>query len=79
MPPSTHSIVFGDIRAVGMSRHSRRCSETCHRCGRGITGQPESDLLVTLRKNPSESAIEAGLILPEPGYEQQWLEQAVQG
>jgi hypothetical protein len=37
------------------------------------------DLLLPLREEPSENAIEAGLILPEPGHEQQCLEQAAQG
>jgi len=40
---STHSIVFGDIRAAGMSRHGRRCFEICRKCGHGsLTSQRRS-------------------------------------
>jgi hypothetical protein len=76
---STHSIVFGDIRAGRdvATRHAmlRDLSQMWTR----LTDQPEGEVLIALREVKAENAIEAGVILPEPGEEQQWLEQTKQG
>ena len=39
----------------------------------GITGQSEVELLLALGEVDPANAMEAGLILPEPGQEQRWL------
>ena len=39
-----------------------------------LTDQPEGEVLIALREVKAENAIEAGVILPEPGQEQQWFE-----
>lgn len=44
-----------------------------------LTDQPEGEVLIALREVKAENAIEAGVILPEPGEEQQCLEQTKQG
>lgn len=38
-----------------------------------ITGQSEAELLVTLTEADPANAMEAGLILPEPGQESMWF------
>ena len=43
-----------------------------------LTDRPE-EVLIALREVKAENAIEAGVILPEPGEEQRWLEQTKQG
>jgi len=47
-----------------------------------VTGQSEAeliDLIVSLTETDPANAIEAGLILPEPGREQQWFDHNVAG
>ena len=39
-----------------------------------LTGQPEGELLISLWENPPENVMEAGLIFPGLGQEEQWLE-----
>ena len=38
-------------------------------------GQPEGELLISLWENPAENVMEAGLIFPGLGREQQWFEE----
>ena len=73
--PSTHSYIFGAIRhgrdletRQGMLRN---LSEMWTR----LTGQSEPEVLVRLSEGNPQNVMEAGLILPEAGQEQQWLEQ----
>jgi phenylpyruvate tautomerase PptA (4-oxalocrotonate tautomerase family) len=40
-----------------------------------LTGQPEGELLISLWENPPGNVMEAGLIFPEIGQEQQWFVQ----
>lgn len=76
---STHSIVFGDIRAGrdGATRQARLRDLSL--MWTRLTDEPEGEVLIALREVKAENAIEAGVILPESGEEQQWLEQTKQG
>jgi hypothetical protein len=40
-----------------------------------VTGQAEQELIVGLTEVDASSAMEAGLIFPQPGHEAEWLEQ----
>ena len=73
--PSTNSYIFGPIRhgrelatRQGMLRD---LSEMWTR----LTGQSESEILVALNEADPRNVMEAGLILPEPGAEQQWFDE----
>ncbi|MGO9033287.1 tautomerase family protein [Mycobacterium sp.] len=76
---STHSIVFGDIRAGrdGATRQARLRDLSL--MWTRLTDEPEGEVLIALREVKAENAIEAGVIVPESGEEQQWLEQTKQG
>jgi phenylpyruvate tautomerase PptA (4-oxalocrotonate tautomerase family) len=71
---STHSILVGDIRAGRDVATRQAMLRDLSQMWTRLTGQPEAELLIALREVKAENAIEAGLILPEPGHEQQWLE-----
>lgn len=40
-----------------------------------VTGQPETDLIVVLDEIDPANSLEAGLIVPEPGREREWLDE----
>jgi hypothetical protein len=40
-----------------------------------LTGQAEGELLISLWENPPENVMEAGLIFPALGQEEQWFEE----
>ncbi|OBA82029.1 cis-3-chloroacrylic acid dehalogenase [Mycobacterium sp. 1164966.3] len=73
--PSTHSYILGMIRH-GRSLETRQVMlrEFSH-MWRRITGQSEAELLVALTEVDPASAMESGLILPEPGDEQEWFDE----
>jgi phenylpyruvate tautomerase PptA (4-oxalocrotonate tautomerase family) len=73
--PSTNSYIFGAIRhgrelatRQGMLRD---LSEMWTR----LTGQSDAEVLIALNEVDPQNAMEAGLILPEPGSEQQWFDE----
>ena len=76
---STHSIVFGDIRAGRDVATRQAMLRDLSQMWTRLTDQPGEEPLVALREVKAENAIEAGVILPEPGEEQRWLEQTKQG
>jgi hypothetical protein len=71
--------VFGDIRAGRDVATRQAMLRDLSQMWTRLTDQPEEEPLVALREVKAENAIEAGVILPEPGEEQQWLEQTKQG
>ena len=40
-----------------------------------ISGVEERHLLVVIQDSPARSAVEGGMVLPEPGHEEEWLRQ----
>ena len=73
--PATHSYLFGAIRH-GRDLETRQ-GMLCEfsRMWTRLTGQPEAEFLVALSEFDPANAMEAGLILPEPGHEQQWFDE----
>jgi phenylpyruvate tautomerase PptA (4-oxalocrotonate tautomerase family) len=72
---SGHSIVFGAIRQ-GRTVETRQAMLTeLSQMWTRLTGQQEGEVLITLTEVPAENMIEGGLIMPEPGHEQAWLDQ----
>jgi phenylpyruvate tautomerase PptA (4-oxalocrotonate tautomerase family) len=72
--PAIRSLIAGNIRA-GRDRETRQgmlraLSEMWTR----LTGQSEAGLIIGLAEIPSENVMEAGLIFPQPGHEQQWFD-----
>ena len=39
------------------------------------TGQPEADLWISMTEVDPTNVLEAGLFIPEPGHEREWLEE----
>lgn len=73
--PSTHSYVFGLIRH-GRDLETRQAMlRDFSRMWTRVTGQSEAELLVALSEVDPANAMEAGLILPEPGQEQEWFDE----
>src|SRR6202000_2780801 len=40
-----------------------------------ISGVDERHVMVVIQDSPARSAVEGGLVLPEPGQEEEWLRQ----
>ncbi|MFE9320650.1 tautomerase family protein [Nocardia sp. NPDC052278] len=73
--PNTVSVISGNIRA-GRDRTSR--AELLTRLSAAwtaITGQDARSLLLGLNEMDPTSIMEAGLIMPAPGEEAEWIEQ----
>ena len=73
--PASYSYLFGTIRnGRDLGTRQQMLREFTHIWTR-ITGQSEAEFLVALREADPANAMEAGLILPEPGREQGWFDQ----
>ena len=71
--PATHSYLFGSIRR-GRDLETRQAMLTeFSQMWTRVTGQPEAEFLVALAEADAANAMEAGLILPEPGHEREWF------
>ncbi len=72
--PHACSAINGTIRA-GRDRATRaRLLTELSQAWVSITGQDARDLLIGLNEMDATSIMEAGLIMPAPGEEAQWLE-----
>ena len=72
--PRTCSAINGTIRA-GRDRATRaRLLTELSQAWVSITGQDPRDLLIGLNEMDATSIMEAGLIMPAPGEEAEWLE-----
>jgi phenylpyruvate tautomerase PptA (4-oxalocrotonate tautomerase family) len=65
--PSAHSVVSGAIRAGHPVATRQAILRDLSRMWTRLTGQPETELLVSLWENPAENAMEAGQIFPAVG------------
>ena len=73
--PSGHSVLNAAIR-VGRDLPTRqRILRELSQMWTRLTGQAEGELLISLWENPAEDVMEAGLIFPGLGQEQQWFEE----
>jgi phenylpyruvate tautomerase PptA (4-oxalocrotonate tautomerase family) len=73
--PAAHTVLSGAIR-VGrdLATRQRILTELSQMWSR-LTGQAEGELLISLWENPPENLMEAGLIFPALGHEEQWFEE----
>jgi phenylpyruvate tautomerase PptA (4-oxalocrotonate tautomerase family) len=69
--PSAHSILNGAIRFGRDLETRQRILADLSRMWTQLTGQPESELLISLWENPAENVMEGGSIFPALGQEQQ--------
>jgi phenylpyruvate tautomerase PptA (4-oxalocrotonate tautomerase family) len=73
--PATHSYLFGAIRH-GRDLETRQAMlREFSLMWTRITGQSEAEFLVALSEADPANVMEAGLILPEPGHEQEWFDE----
>ena len=73
--PSIHSYLFGAIRHGRDLKTRQGMLRDFSRMWTRITGQSEAELLLVLTECDPAKAMEAGLILPEPGDEQEWFDE----
>lgn len=71
--PANHSVVLGRIRQGRDVATRQAMLRDLSQMWAHLTGQSEGELLVVLSDDPSENVMEAGLILPRPGDEDQWF------
>jgi phenylpyruvate tautomerase PptA (4-oxalocrotonate tautomerase family) len=72
--PATHSYIFGVIRH-GRDLEARQAMlREFSGMWTRLTDQSEAEVIVSLSEAKPENAMEAGLVLPEPGHERQWFE-----
>ena len=71
--PSNHSVVLGTVRqGRDVATHQAMLGDLSQMWAH-LTGQSEGELLIMLSDVPSENMMEAGLILPRSGDEEQWF------
>ncbi|MEB3022015.1 tautomerase family protein [[Mycobacterium] crassicus] len=70
---AAHSYLFGLIRHGRDLDTRQQMLRQLSRMWTAITGQPESELLVMLTEVDPANAMEAGVVLPEPGHEARWF------
>ena len=72
--PATRSYIFGNIRHGRDVETRQGMLRDLSQIWTRVTGQSEVDLMVSLFEVDPANAMEAGLISPEPGSEQQWFD-----
>ena len=77
--PSQPMLITGLTRAgradSDKTRLAKDISASCSR----VTRIPEARILVTIQDSPARFAVEGGRVLPEPGAEDDWLDEAAAG
>ena len=71
VPPSFVNVLFTEMTGGTCFVAGRELSQMWSR----LTGQAEGELLISLWENPPENVMEAGLIFPALGQEEQWFEE----
>ena len=71
--PSSYSYLFGTIRHGRSLETRQQMLREFSRMWTRITGQSVAEFLVAIREAEPANAMEAGLVLPEPGREEQWF------
>jgi phenylpyruvate tautomerase PptA (4-oxalocrotonate tautomerase family) len=72
---ATFSFVRGNIRAGRTLDVRQRILQEISDSWSRLTGQPATQLMVTVSQLDASNVMEAGLILPEPGQEEAWFDQ----
>ena len=73
--PATHSYNFGVIRHGRELEIRQGMLRDLSQMWTHLTGQSQAEVLISLNEANPQNVMEAGLILPEPGQEQQWFDQ----
>lgn len=73
--PAGHSYLFGAIRHGRDLETRQGMLRDLSQMWTRVTGQSEAELLVVLNESDPANAMEAGLILPEPGHEREWFDE----
>ena len=73
--PSTHSYLRGAIRHGRDLETRQSMLRDFTRMWTRVTGQSEAEFLVSLTEVDPANVMETGLILPEPGHEQEWFDE----
>jgi phenylpyruvate tautomerase PptA (4-oxalocrotonate tautomerase family) len=77
--PSQPMLITGWIRAGrAASEKTRLAKDISASCSR-VTRIPEARMLVIIQDSPARFAVEGGRVLPEPGAEDDWLDEAAAG
>jgi phenylpyruvate tautomerase PptA (4-oxalocrotonate tautomerase family) len=71
--PSSFSIVNGFIRAGRSDEQKQKLMARISTGWSKVTGQTERELVVTLTDIRSETWMEAGQLMPQPGGEKEWF------
>jgi phenylpyruvate tautomerase PptA (4-oxalocrotonate tautomerase family) len=72
---SGHSLLNAAIRTGRDLETRQRILRELSRMWTRLTGQTEGELLISLWESPPENVMEAGLIFPGIGQEEQWFEE----
>jgi phenylpyruvate tautomerase PptA (4-oxalocrotonate tautomerase family) len=72
---STGSYLFGAVRHGRDLETRQAILREFSRMWTRVTGQSEAEILVALTESDLANAMEAGLIMPEPGHEQEWFDE----
>jgi phenylpyruvate tautomerase PptA (4-oxalocrotonate tautomerase family) len=70
---TTATWINGLIRAGRPLEVRQQMMKNIVRCWTDLTGQPADQLLVNLHETDASMAMEAGIILPQPGHEAEWF------
>lgn len=73
--PASYSYLFGIIRHGRDLETRQKMLREFSRMWVRVTGQSEAQFLVALTEADPANAVEAGLIFPEPGREQEWFDE----
>ena len=73
--PGTPLIITGWARRGHPQDEITRLAQELASAAARISGVEERHLLVVIQDSPARSAVEGGLVLPEPGHEEEWLRQ----
>ena len=71
--PSSFSIVNGFIRAGRSDEQKQKLMTQISSGWSKVTGQTERELVVTIADIRSETWMEAGQLMPQPGGEKEWF------
>jgi phenylpyruvate tautomerase PptA (4-oxalocrotonate tautomerase family) len=73
--PATQSLILG-INRYGRDLETRRAMlRTLSQIWTRNSGQPEAELWISVTEIDPTNVLEAGLFIPAPGHEHEWLEE----
>jgi phenylpyruvate tautomerase PptA (4-oxalocrotonate tautomerase family) len=74
--PSHPLLITGLTRAGRADREKAQLAQDVSAASSRLTGIPEAHILVIIEDTPARFAVEGGRILPEPGTEDDWMNEA---